>query len=76
VSAQLHKKINKEKGFFLFTGGYALKNFVFDGRTFKETVSRDFLPLVFFHKSTAPRPLTNTLKYFRILFRILGAIRL
>jgi hypothetical protein len=48
VSAQLHKKINKEKGFFLFTGGYALKNFVFDGITFKETVSRDFLPLVFF----------------------------
>jgi hypothetical protein len=30
----------------------------------------------FFHKSTSPRPLINTLKYFRILFRIRGAIRL
>jgi hypothetical protein len=42
----------------------------------KETVSRDFRPLVFFHKSTSPRPLINTLKYFRILFRIRGATRL
>jgi hypothetical protein len=25
-----------------------------------------------FHKSTTPRPLINTLKYFRILFRIRG----
>jgi hypothetical protein len=36
---------------------------------FKETVSRDFRPLNFFQKSIAPRPLSNTLKYFRILFR-------
>jgi hypothetical protein len=35
---------------------------------FKETVSRDCQPLVFFHKSTAPGPLINTLKYFQILF--------
>jgi hypothetical protein len=33
-------------------------------------------PLVFFHKSTTHRPLKNTLKYFRILFRIRGASRL
>jgi hypothetical protein len=30
----------------------------------KETVSRDFRP------SVTPRPQMNTLKYFRILFRI------
>jgi hypothetical protein len=34
----------------------------------KETVSRDFWPLVFFHKSTAPRPLINTLKFFEFCF--------
>jgi hypothetical protein len=39
---------------------------------FKETVSRDFRPQFFFHKSMAPRALINTLKYFRILFRIRG----
>jgi hypothetical protein len=43
---------------------------------FKETVSRDFWPLVFFHKLSTPRPLINTLKYFRILFRIRRASRL
>jgi hypothetical protein len=32
--------------------------------------------LNFFHKSTTPRPLINALKYFRILFWILGASRL
>jgi hypothetical protein len=37
----------------------------------KDTVSRDFRP-VFFHKSIVSRPLSNTLKYSRILFRIHG----
>jgi hypothetical protein len=36
----------------------------FAALTFKETVSRDFR---LFHKSSGPRPLVNTLKYFRIL---------
>jgi hypothetical protein len=36
----------------------------------------EIFDLWFFHKSTAPRPLINTLTYFRILFRIRGAIRL
>jgi hypothetical protein len=40
---------------------------------FKETVSRDFRQF-FPHKSTGPRPLVNTLKYFRIPFRIRGDI--
>jgi hypothetical protein len=43
-------------------------------RTLKETISRDFRPQ-FFHKSMAPRALINTLKYFRILFRIRGENR-
>jgi hypothetical protein len=43
--------------------------------TWTETVSRDFRPLVFFHKSIVPRPLSNTLKYFRILCWIRGDIR-
>jgi hypothetical protein len=51
-------------------------NVPYKPKLLKETVSRDFRPLVFFHISTAPRPLINTLKYFRILFRIRGAIRL
>jgi hypothetical protein len=29
----------------------------------------------FFHKSIVPRPLSNVLKYFQILFRIRGDIR-
>jgi hypothetical protein len=41
----------------------------------KETVSRDFRPQFFFHKSMAPRALINTLKYFRILLRIRGENR-
>jgi hypothetical protein len=40
---------------------------------FKETVSRDFLPLFFFiNQLTTPRPLISTLKYFWILIRIHG----
>jgi hypothetical protein len=38
----------------------------------KETVSRDFRPLVFFHQSTAPRPLINTIKKIFISFRFCG----
>jgi hypothetical protein len=41
----------------------------------KGTVSRDFRPSVFFRQLITPRPLINTLKYFRILFRIRRAIR-
>jgi hypothetical protein len=38
--------------------------------------SHDIFDFWFFvHKSTAPRPLVNTLKYFRIPFRIRGDIR-
>jgi hypothetical protein len=33
-----------------------------------------FLTLRFFRQSIAPRPLINTLKYFRILFQIRRAI--
>jgi hypothetical protein len=43
-------------------------------RNIKETASRDFRRL-FFHKSTVPKPLVNTLKYFRIPFQIRGDIR-
>jgi hypothetical protein len=39
----------------------------------KETVSQGF-DLWFFHKSIVPRPLSNTLKYFQILFWICGDI--
>jgi hypothetical protein len=39
----------------------------------KGTVSRDFRPS-FFRQSITPRPLINTLKYFRIPFRIRRAI--
>jgi hypothetical protein len=34
-----------------------------------------FASSVFFHNSTAPRPLVNILKYFRISFRIRGDFR-
>jgi hypothetical protein len=34
----------------------------------------EIFDLWFFHKSIVPRPLHNTLKYFRILFRIPGDI--
>jgi hypothetical protein len=37
--------------------------------------SHEIFDLWFFHKSTAPRPLVNTLKYFRIPFRIRRDIR-
>ena len=37
-------------------------------RSLKGTVLRDFRPLVFFHNSNQLGPLTNGLKYFRILF--------
>jgi hypothetical protein len=37
--------------------------------------SHQIFDLWFFHKSIVPRPLSNTLKYFRILFRIRGDIR-
>jgi hypothetical protein len=50
-----------------------------DGRRCHLYLKRQYpeiFDLCFFHKSTAPRPLINTLKYFRILFRIRGAIRL
>jgi hypothetical protein len=40
---------------------------------FKGTVSRDFRPSVF-RQSITPRPLINTLKYFRFLFQIRRAI--
>jgi hypothetical protein len=39
-------------------------------RDLKETVSRDFRPLVFFHQTIPSRPLIHILKYFRILLRI------
>ncbi len=42
----------------------------------KGTVARDFLLLFFFHKLTSYGPLINTLKYFRIQFRIRGDIRI
>jgi hypothetical protein len=44
------------------------------GEVLKGTVSRDLRPSVFFVQSITPRPLINTLKYFRILFRIRRAI--
>jgi hypothetical protein len=39
----------------------------------KGTVSRDFRPSIF-RQSITPRPLINTLKYFRTLFQIRPAI--
>jgi hypothetical protein len=38
--------------------------------------SHEISDLWFFHKSITPRPLINSLKYFRILFRIRGTSRL
>jgi hypothetical protein len=37
--------------------------------------SHEIFDLCFLHTSTVPRPPINTLKYFRILFRIRGNIR-
>jgi hypothetical protein len=37
--------------------------------------SHEIFDLNFFYKSMAPRALINTLKYFRILFRIRGENR-
>jgi hypothetical protein len=42
--------------------------------SFKETVSRDFRPPFFCHKSIAPRALINTLKCLLILFRFRAEI--